>query len=107
MRCVILFAILLVFVPAVTAAQTRNWYDGGTLHRANMHQWMSAPYPNRLATAADFAARMGQGRESDAAMRRAAIILLTCMDRAYIPQIDREPAARIAALCEVDLGWRR
>lgn len=77
------------------------------LHRASMGEWMAAPYANRLATASDFAARMGQGRDSDAQMRQAAIALMGCMERAYIPQLANQSAASFAALCEVDLGWRR
>lgn len=44
-------------LAAPTALAQSHWYDGGTLHRASMGQWMAASYANRLATASDFAAR--------------------------------------------------
>lgn len=38
------------------------WYKGGTLTHAKMSEWSSASYANRLATSADFVARMEQGQ---------------------------------------------
>lgn len=72
-----------------------------------MGEWVAADHTNRLATAADFAARMGQGQDSDAEMRQAATSLMGCMERAYIPEMAQQSAASFAALCGVDLEWRR
>lgn len=36
----------------------KAWYEGGTLHKANMREWSRASYQNRLATSGDFVTRL-------------------------------------------------
>ncbi len=38
----------------------RHWYEGGTLHKARIRDWMRADYRNKLATCADFVAAQWQ-----------------------------------------------
>lgn len=38
-------------------SRTAEWYQGGTLHQANLLEWKHASHANRLATAADFVAK--------------------------------------------------
>lgn len=33
-------------------------YEGGTLHKSTLREWSQALYPNRLATSADFVAKI-------------------------------------------------
>jgi hypothetical protein len=33
---------------------TKEWYEGGTLHKKTMREWKAATYENKLATCADF-----------------------------------------------------
>ena len=37
-------------------APVQEWYEGGTLHRAPVRTWLTAPYRDRLATSADLLA---------------------------------------------------
>jgi len=47
--------------PSVPASRpAKEWYEGGTLHRATMREWHEASYENRLATSADFVAKLLQ-----------------------------------------------
>jgi len=47
---------LMLAVAVATAAEGREWYEGGTLHRGTVAEWKAASERNRLATSADFAA---------------------------------------------------
>ena len=40
------------------ASQTKKWHEGGTLHKATALAWQTAEYNNKLATCADFIARL-------------------------------------------------
>ncbi|AQW73427.1 hypothetical protein E4T96_14325 [Shigella flexneri] len=56
----VLFYILFVFASHGYASE---WYEGGTLHKANALEWQKASYKNKLATSADFIAVLyNQGR---------------------------------------------
>lgn len=67
------FIIFVVFVSAIMSEpnlntvqndtpqqpqQTKKWYEGGTLHQATIGEWHKASYENKLATSADFIAKM-------------------------------------------------
>lgn len=47
---------LVLAVAVATAAEGREWYEGGTLHRGTVAEWNAATDRNKLATMADFAA---------------------------------------------------
>lgn len=40
----------------IVQTQTKQWYEGGTLHNADDSDWLAASEANRLATASDFVA---------------------------------------------------
>ena len=37
-----------------SSSSSKQWFEGGTLHRATIAEWNDATYQNKLATAADF-----------------------------------------------------
>ena len=89
-----------------------KWYEGGSLHRANVGEWRRATYSNKLATAADWAlthrgvkARvMGSGSIANA--RPYALDLVRCIDAAAGPSgYAQLRATELAAACTVTLGW--
>lgn len=54
----ILFFAALFLTQAVMAAE---WYEGGTLHKANALEWQQATEANKLATVSDFLANAYKG----------------------------------------------
>ncbi len=46
-----------------------KWYEGGTLHKAKVSQWVSATERNRVATCADFAATFIMNKSSTSLQR--------------------------------------
>lgn len=82
-----------------------HWYDGGTLHRATMGEWMQATRANRLATCGDIIAnkylRAGSPRLADD-VRGEAEDLMACIDAAYGgSKMDHLKVAEIAAACMI------
>ncbi|HRI78943.1 MAG TPA: hypothetical protein PLR06_05345 [Cyclobacteriaceae bacterium] len=41
-----------------TPSRTKEWFEGGTLHKAKIREWKTATEANKLATCADFAAHL-------------------------------------------------
>lgn len=44
--------------PTSPKTTSKAWYEGGTLHCATVEEWLRATDDNRLATAADWVARL-------------------------------------------------
>ncbi len=98
-----------------------EWFEGGSLHKADGHTWVKASEKNRLATASDFAVIViGQDkvtRELDSFedFRPYAGEMKACIDGMYNSAEERRPVMRakstasIAALCAsgVEGLWRR
>ena len=103
-------------------AQTRNetravesasneWYVGGTLTRAKMSEWNRASYANRLATSADFVARMLGGDMGNLSMdgdiKPMATRLESEISAAYQEGVtDALPVPDVAASCILILKAR-
>ena len=85
-----------------------KWYEGGTLHRAKVSQWVSATEKNRVATCADFVAAFLMENSSaslqaayeagveegghDTGMKYATLALYGCLNEATtdFPSLDAE-----------------
>jgi WD40 repeat protein len=80
-----------------------SWRDGATVADANMAQWFAAPFGDRLASAAVLARRAGQGRGSDAELRRAAARMKNCIEDHFIS--DEASIADRAEQCARNFGW--
>ena len=79
-----------------------EWYEGGTLHRKTAEAWMNASSDDRLATSADFAAKVLK-TSSMAELRVKAADLSACITKAA-PASLSTPAAELAAACAILLG---
>lgn len=107
----------LIFAPLAHA----EWYEGGTLHRANGHAWVKGTEANRLATASDFAVAVVGERNVTRSLktfnefRPYAAEMKACIDGMYNAAEERravmraKPASEIAALCAsyVEGMWGR
>ena len=101
---------LVLAVAVATAAEGREWYEGGTLHRGSVADWKAATDRNRLATSADFAVRSTHvqrrfQRLGMAAFRSDTQSLMTCIDTAAAdPDFRRYQIVELAAACLVITG---
>ena len=91
-----------------TNSKSDKWYSGGTLHRATVAQWKGASYENKLATAADWAASSGEGKElfrktNDIdSLKPLAIDILFCVEEAVAGDgYENMQIAEIAASCMI------
>ena len=86
---------------------TKAWYEGGTLARANAHEWKVASYRNRLASAADMVASLRRSRpfSTMTEMRRAAEQMETCITEAAKGAPRTMSVAELGAACAILLGY--
>ncbi len=95
----------------VSTAYAQEWYNGGTLHKADGNEWYAASYANKLATAGDFSAvYIGiDNLSSMDELKAYAINLVTCLDEFYggvgVAERSANPAAQSSALCMVLMGY--
>jgi len=91
----------------LAAIAASKWYNGGTLHKANLASWSNSTNKTRLATSADFAAKLWEGRFSSMDELKAhARDLKICIDEVAVgPQLGSLRVTEIAASCAVLLGW--
>jgi hypothetical protein len=129
---VIEFALLLsaiaIFIACGGAGTNRRaareWYQGGTLHNKTVREWRAANDADKLATCADFVARIWDGKKFKPSIQQGLhtpedmkpyAIELVSFINAYVREhpddlalkIDKsnEPITEIAALGMVGMGW--
>jgi len=100
----------LAFTIALTATPSlAEWYEGGTLHRANAGQWQSASSANRLATAADWSvAILGQATVKSigfSGLKNKAQQLSSCVTNASNRTATNTAASELASACAVLMKW--
>lgn len=49
-----------ILLALTSQAFTKEWYEGGTLHKKSALDWQTASYENKLATCSDFIAQIWQ-----------------------------------------------
>lgn len=86
-----------------------NWYSGGTLHSASIEQWKNATEDNKLATCADFVARLkeikGDTYTNLDQMKRDATEMKDCINEAVKgDESIYTSISEISAVCYVLLG---
>ncbi len=88
-----------------------QWYEGGTLHKADIATWKSASSVNKLATAADWtliSPAVKEKVQSSGNMdtnKPFAQELVTCIDTATNDVEISGGVTDIAASCMVLMGW--
>lgn len=110
-------AAIIVNLPSIRQSTSvpvpeKNWYTGGTLHRATVAEWKRATYENKLATAADMAYTTRKGKSAFQnngieGVRPYAIDLVNCIDGSTKgnTSYDSSEVALIAAICITMMGW--
>jgi len=106
-----LLLLSLLFTFNLSAKETKQWFEGGTLHKALVTEWNSSTIANQLATSADWLLATDQGKEvakadlSAMALKLLSIELASCVDEIAIsPTMQKETANKVAAVCLVGLG---
>ncbi len=86
-------------------ANTRQWYEGGTLHQAKIADWRKSTDENKLATCADFAS-LDKSVNMEILKQRA-IDLRACINEATngLTETDNMDVSEVAAMCTVILGY--
>ncbi len=86
---------------------SEEWYQGGTLHKANVKQWKSATQKNKLATCADFMA-VADNSISMTELKSRATNLMNCINEATrgLDELNNENVSEMATLCIITLGYR-
>ena len=111
MRCLTLippfvFTLLACGCGGNTAPQAAEWYEGGTLHQKTAEEWKLASARDRLATSADFAAKISK-HSSMADLKTKATELDDCITKAVAPATTaKTPIVEIAAGCAVVFGGK-
>lgn len=87
-RAVLFFVVFLWAQLAVAA----EWYEGGTLHKANALEWQQATQENKLATVGDFVAKVyNSGKfkpEVQDAIKNQGIPALKIVSEAVVKEMD-------------------
>lgn len=130
-RAAIQTAISLLFVNLALGGcsaegTSGSWYEGGTLNDATALEWQDASYSNKLATCADFVAKMDSDGQFVASVdndintiediRPYAEDLVTALDGAFAEEDDPErnrqmyanqSVAETAVILMQVMGWTR
>ena len=88
-------------------SNSRNWYEGGTLHKATVARWKASTNQNKLATCGDFIAATDKSISSMTVLKLRAEELKTCIDIATSGHeyADNFGVATMAALCIKEMGY--
>ncbi|NWB91624.1 hypothetical protein [Pseudomonas agarici] len=85
--------------PNIPDGKHQPWYVGGTLHKAKLADWQEATAENRLATAADFAAKLKPAADMNTLLKTA-VGIGSCLDEVALePVASHQDVADIAAFC--------
>lgn len=96
-------------------SQTRNttpkstvekWYEGGTLHKAQIAEWKAATDKNKLATCGDFMSTVDNSVSINVLKKRAQDLQI-CIDEATrdLDNTNNEAVSTIAVLCIKQMGY--
>lgn len=96
---------------ASSSARRRElaWYEGGTLHKAKIGEWLAATGHDRLATSADFVAATLDGEQRaktslDELRSRAAGMMVCISEAGDDPRLHFLEVTDVAAACAVLMG---
>jgi len=80
--------------------EINEWYEGGTLHKAKVIEWKKATERNKLATCADYMAKVDDSVTMEVIKERATI-LKECIDEATrdLESTNDKKVSAIAAIC--------
>jgi len=99
---IVIFSIILS-ASSFASAGAKEWYEGGTLHNANSREWNNATYENKLATAADWVAKIVNVR-SMADLKSKAIEVVSCVSET-VKGTGNQKVAEIAVMCMIMMNY--
>ena len=93
--------------PVKTQSNIEKWYEGGTLHKAKISDWKAATEKNKLATSADFMAKVDNSVSMDVLKQRATS-LMNCIDESTrgLDSTNNESVSSVAVKCILLLGYK-
>lgn len=104
-----LSAIAFLSIVSFATPAFADWYEGGTLHRANFEEWKAASMANRLATSGDWAAHIiGEAKVRQMGMdslRTHAQQMSNCVTEAANEASPSLAASQAAAACAALMSW--
>lgn len=94
-----------------TLTESEPWWRGGTLHAASAAEWSAATQRNKMATAADWCAkvlavqeRLRASADADSA-RECAVVLVNCVDARVVGADPAEHVSSAVSACHHALDW--
>lgn len=93
--------------PVTTREQYQPaWYQGGTLHNATAVEWLAGSSSNRLATSADFIAKL-KAADSVSQLKVRAAALSSCITEAASTSSSKQVDIKdVAVSCIILLGYK-
>ena len=111
MSAILIISILLLsacVAPTSAPKTAKEWYEGGTLHKATVGEWHRATYANRLATCADWVvgANRAEAERDFSTVKPKAIELEKAITKATkgISGIQHHQVTEYAAMCIILMG---
>ncbi len=99
-------AALIVLGVLVSATPSpAEWYSGGTLHGASGKAWKAASSHDRLATAADFVAKVVSPTSMEELREKAQELQICISEAVADPSGDGQEVSAIAAACVMLMGY--
>lgn len=91
----------------IQTISAQRWFQGGTLHRSTLREWLRASRRNQIATAADLSVHfLGESTVIQLGMdawQLYATSLVTCINAAAAPPVMDRPVIETAAACSIML----
>ncbi len=98
--------IVLALIGMSGSLSGEEWYQGGTLHKADAREWHQASSRNQLATSADFVAA-AKAAKSMEQLRIRATAVKSCITAATDdPKLHSQKVSVVAAACMIQLGYK-
>lgn len=104
----IVLAVLAV-ISCIATAQAKEWYEGGTLHKATVKQFRDSEYENARATAAEWLVATVSDKEisklNELNWKHASENLVACIVKATdgVEAVQNNAATDIALICMTQL----
>ena len=104
--CRVLISVAVFIFLFASPSMAKEWYEGGTLHKATGGEWQRATEPNRLATSADFVAAAKAASDMKQLRKRAEAVKSCVTEATDDPDLYSLKVSEVAASCIILLGYR-
>lgn len=100
---------LLAMICLIATAQAKSWYEGGTLHKATVGQFLASDYDNERATAADWVVSTVGDNElkkvGELNLKHGVEAVVDCIEKATkgVAAVQNNAVNEIAVMCMAQL----